>query len=242
MIAGMTKQRTNKPTLGILVCGHSTEKMSAKFGSYANFFEQLLGSDSFEYKAFKVVDGDFPHSINDADAWLLTGSKHGAYEPHPWIPPLENLIREIYAAQLPMAGICFGHQIMAQALGGKVEKFDGGWVAGTQRYKFSAETGASDALLNAWHQDQVVEKPADATVIGSSDNCEFAALSYRSNTVSLQPHPEFNNDHVTMLLAERGGSLPSHSYQIAEASLGQKLHNNLIANWLVQVLSGQRAA
>lgn len=238
----MSTQRTNKPTLGILVCGHSTDKMSATFGRYDDFFEQLLGSDSFNYKPFMVVDGDFPQSINDADAWLLTGSKHGAYDPLPWIPPLENLIRDIYAAELPMAGICFGHQIMAQALGGKVEKFNGGWVAGTQQYKLAAETGASDATLNAWHQDQVVEIPPDAKVIGSSETCQFAALSYRANTVSMQPHPEFNNDHLAMLLDERGGSLPPHSYQSAADSLGQNLNNTAIANWLVQVLTAQKAA
>ena len=75
----------------------------------------------------------FPEGIHDADGWLITGSRHGAYEDHPWIPPLEEFIRDAYAAQVPLVGICFGHQIIAQAMGGKVEKYQGRLVGRPHR-------------------------------------------------------------------------------------------------------------
>ena len=101
------------------------------------------------------MDGELPDSAADADGWLLTGSRHGAYEDLPWIPPLEDFIREIHAGGRPMVGICFGHQIIAKALGGKVEKYDGGWaVLGHQDYTFS---DGVNMRLNAWHQE-----PGDA--------------------------------------------------------------------------------
>jgi len=237
MMPSMTTQREFKPTLGILVCGHSPDKVVETYGRYNTLFEKLLGADQFSYQPYFVVDNDFPASVEDADAWLITGSKHGAYDDLPWINPLETFIRQIYAKAMPLAGICFGHQIMAQALGGRVVKHDGGWIAGTEQYQVDIGSGMQSHVLNAWHQDQVVELPADARVIGSSNTCAYAALSYRNNTVSLQPHPEFENDYVKLLLTERGEVLPSDLLHRVEHNLEQNLTNKLISQWLVTILS-----
>ena len=112
--------------IGILQTGHSPDNMKDALGDYGDMFVKLLGGHGFDFQIWSVVDGDFPASAVDADGWLITGSKHGAYEDHDWIPPLEQLIRAIREAGRPLVGICFGHQIIAQALGGKVEKFAGG--------------------------------------------------------------------------------------------------------------------
>jgi len=135
-----------------------------------------------------------------------------------------------------MVGICFGHQIIAQALGGKVEKFNGGWIAGTREYRLDEQIGASKAVLNAWHQDQVVSLPDGAESLGSSENCQYAAIAYNEHTASLQPHPEFENDYLELLLVERGDALPSSIRTQAGKSLGQNLNNKKIADWLIRVL------
>jgi len=236
----MTTQLTDKRRLGILVCGHSPEKVVETYGRYNTLFEKLLGPERHTYQSYFVVDNQFPASIHDADAWLITGSKHGAYDNLPWIKPLEKFIQQIYDERLPMVGICFGHQIMAQALGGRVVKHDGGWIAGTQKYEFGGETELGSLVLNAWHQDQVVELPADAQVIGSSNTCRYAALQYRSNTVSLQPHPEFENDYVKLLLTERGDVLPAERRSQAEKSLHNALTNKPISKWLNKVLTASK--
>lgn len=234
----MMTQSTKTPTLGILQCGHSPDKIIEQYGPYDNLFKQLLGPDAFNYQTYTVLDGVFPSSIDAADAWLITGSKHGVYEPLPWIAPLEEFVRTAFAAKMPMVGICFGHQLLTQALGGKVEKFSGGWIAGTREYQLDAETGLESAVLNAWHQDQVVELPENARALGSSDGCQYAAIAFSENTVSLQPHPEFENDYVEILLQERGDALPADSLQIAAASIGHNLTNKPIADWLRNVLYG----
>jgi len=235
----MMTQSTKKTTLGILQCGNSPEKVIEQYGPYDGLFKTLLGPDSFDYQTFAVVDGVFPPSIDTADAWLITGSKHGVYEPLPWIAPLQEFVRSAFAAKKPMVGICFGHQILTQALGGKVEKFSGGWIAGTREYTFDAQTGATTAVLNAWHQDQVVELPKNARALGSSEGCQYAAIAFNENTVSLQPHPEFENDYIELLLQERGDVLPSQDLQAASSSIGHNLTNKSIANWLRNILSSK---
>ena len=233
----MTSQLAHKARLGILVCGHSPDKVIETYGRYNTLFEKLLGPEQFFYQSFWVVDNEFPASVDDADAWLISGSKYGTYEDLPWIKPLEDFIVQTYAQGVPLAGICFGHQIMAQALGGRVVKHNSGWIAGTEQYTFNIGTEMETMVLNAWHQDQVVEIPPDAHVIGSSDTCANAALIYNKNTVSLQAHPEFENAYLKLLLAERGNVLPAKQRQHVQQSLHRVLTNKRIAQWLIQVLS-----
>ena len=159
--------------IGILVAGHVADELVQKTGEFDFMFQRLLAGNGYEFEAWFVVDGQFPDSPDEADGWLITGSKHGAYEDLPWIPRLETFIRDIRAADRPLVGICFGHQIIAQALGGTVKKSDKGWAVGHQTYSHGDTTFGA----NAWHQDQVVALPEGADVIAGNDFCEYAALS-----------------------------------------------------------------
>ena len=187
--------------IGILQCGHTPDPVGATHGDFDDLFISLFDGHGLTFSTFNVVDMEFPEAIDTADGWLVTGSKHGAYEDHPFIPPLEDFIREAHATKTPMIGICFGHQIIAQALGGKVEKFAGGWAVGRHEYDFGGEAMA----LNAWHQDQVVEAPAGARNAGSSDFCANAALVYGDHIMTVQPHPEITNSVLKDYLDARDG-------------------------------------
>lgn len=207
--------------IGILMTGHVPEELLSEIGEYPSMFEQLLDGHGFTFRNWAAVDGVFPEDVTQADGWLITGSKHGAYEDHPWIPPLEDFIRAVHADGRPLVGICFGHQIIAQALGGRVEKFDGGWSVGRTLYDFEGE----DVALNAWHQDQVVERPAGARVVGASDFCENAALLYGNSIYTIQPHPEFGADVVGGLIRARGNLVPDDLVATATATLAEPTDN-----------------
>ena len=168
-------------------------------GDIGPHFARMLDGFGFSFEIYSVVDMEFPSAITDCDGWKITGSKHGAYEDEPFIPPLEDLIRDVYSADIPLVGICFGHQIIAQALGGKVEKFKDGWSVGNTHYDWNGETIA----LNAWHQDQVVERPADAAVFASSAFCENAALVYGKRAFTVQAHPEYGRAFMSGLVEFR---------------------------------------
>ena len=212
--------------LGILQTGRAPEALMDQTGDYDALFRDLLANYGFEFVTYAVLDGEFPTSAEDADAWLITGSRHGVYEDHDWIPPLEDLIRKIDAQRVPLVGVCFGHQIIAQALGGKVEKFQGGWSIGATEY----DSGGTPLVLNAWHQDQIVKRPDSAKVAASSDFCENAVLTYGDHIWTVQAHPEFTADFIDALIRTRGrGVVPDALLDAATDRLSTPTDDSLIA-------------
>jgi len=224
--------------IGILQCGQSPEALRQDLGDYPDMFQRLLDGRDFSFKTWHVEEMQFPSDIHDADGWLLTGSRHGAYEDHAFIPPLENFIRRAYQADVPMVGICFGHQIIAQALGGRVTKYPDGWAVGPQEYDFVGQT----IRLNAWHQDQVVSVPPDARVVGRNDFCENAALIYGDRAFTVQAHPEFTDPFIKGLMDVRGkGFVPDDLLEQAESRMGQADGSTLIANRIETFFKQPRA-
>ena len=206
--------------IGILQTGKAVPEVREEMGEYADIFEALLAGHGFEFDRYMVVDGEFPPGPDAADGWLITGSKHGAYEDLPWIGRLEEFIRQVHDAKLPMIGVCFGHQIIAQALGGTVEKFPGGWAVGPQEYTF--EDGTT-MRLNAWHQDQVTQVPEGARVVASNDFCANASLMIGDHILTIQPHPEFTAWLVEQLITHRGrGAVPDDLLDEALKRLPEK--------------------
>ncbi|MBN2631097.1 MAG: type 1 glutamine amidotransferase [Rhodobacteraceae bacterium] len=212
--------------IGILQTGLAPDALTPAMGDYPDMFARLLDGHGFTFRTFRVVEGEFPADVHACDGWLITGSKHGAYEDHPWIAPLEEFIRAAYAARVPVVGICFGHQIVAQAMGGRVEKFAGGWSVGPTEYDFDGET----LTLNAWHQDQVVQRPEGATVLASNPFCENAALLYDDRALTIQAHPEFQPAFVDGLMKTRAiGVVPDPLLKDAATRLDTPLHTTSAA-------------
>lgn len=206
--------------IGILQTGRAPDALRPDHGDYPDLFMRLLDGHGLRFRTYPVLDGDLPANPGDCDGWLITGSRFGAYEDHPWIPPLEAFIRAVRDAGVPLVGICFGHQIIAQALGGRVEKFAGGWSVGRTEYDWGGETVA----LNAWHQDQVVQRPAGAVCVASSPFCENAALVYGDSILTVQAHPEFTRAFAADIIEKRGrGLVPDPLLDAAVARLDQPL-------------------
>lgn len=224
--------------IGILQTGHSPQEMKHSHGNYDEMFYKLLEGHGFSFENFPVLDGIFPDSADQAEGWLITGSKFGVYEEHGWIPPLEDLIRQIHARGLPLVGVCFGHQIIAQALGGKVEKFAGGWAIGHTEY----EVDGKQLALNAWHQDQVVDLPDGAQVLGGNEFCKNAVLAYGDTIWTIQPHPEFDAAFIDGLIKHRGrGVVPDQQLDDASTRLDAPTHNAEIASQIAAFFKQERA-
>ncbi|QDL92144.1 type 1 glutamine amidotransferase [Paroceanicella profunda] len=236
--------------IGILETGDIPAYLVDAEGSYpAMFARMLLAEDPrLSFQTVSVVHGETPSGPHQADAWIITGSRHGVYDDLPFIAPLKQFISDCVAAGVPLAGICFGHQILAEALGGRAVKSEKGWGLGAQDYPLvnrpSWMEGSAAAYTGlAVHQDQVVALPAEATVLSASPFCEIAAVAYgdaeRPSAISVQSHPEFSPAVVRAIVKDRRDSA-AIGKPLADAALAS-LETPLLDNpWPRWILSGFR--
>ncbi len=182
--------------VGVLTAGHISDGLSEIHGSYLHMYSTLLRHERLHFVAYDVENDEFPEHVNECDAYLLSGSVNSANDPHAWIARLMKFVRSAYELHVPFVGVCFGHQLIARALGGKVETYSGGYTAGVRDYEFD---GVCTPLV-ASHGDQVVVAPPNAKVVGKAPYCPLAALRYGDSVFSVQPHPEFTAEFMDDLL------------------------------------------
>jgi GMP synthase-like glutamine amidotransferase len=198
--------------LGILKTG-APPRRAEGFGSYPDMFRKLLGEGAFDYSVFDVDGGELPERPEVCDAYLVTGASAGVYDPLPWIGELKTFLNAA-KGRAKLVGVCFGHQVMAEAFGGEVIKSPKGWGLGEQTYEVLRPQPWMDPpprfRLPGSHQDQVVRPPPGAEVVAGSDFTPFGALAYRDQpAISLQLHPEFEPAYAIALLESRRGRLLS---------------------------------
>jgi len=234
--------------IGILQTGLLAPELAVRFGEYPPMFRDLYHAvdPSIPLTSYGVVNGEMPGSPHDCDAWLITGSKHGVQDGLPWIEPLKEFLRTARSVGVPMIGICFGHQVMAEAFGGRAEMSDKGWGCGVHGYSIGHRPGwlasASDAFaMHAMHQDQVTRIPDDATCHASSDFCEYAMVSYgdpeRPDAISIQPHPEMSREFAEAVIDLRAGTtIPPERAEAGRASLGTPVADLDFVRWSLDYL------
>jgi GMP synthase-like glutamine amidotransferase len=240
--------------IGILETGEVAEDLRARHGDYSAMFARLLHAvdPALEFATISVVRGEMPAAPTQADGWIVTGSRHGVYDGLPWIEPLKAFLLACLDEGVPVIGVCFGHQILAEALGGRVEKSARGWGVGVHDYEVAARPAWMAHLpdrfaVGAMHQDQVVEPPPGATVLATSPFCDYAALAYgdpeRPDAISVQAHPEFETPFLDELIGLRSGSvIPEAVAAEGRASLARPVDAPRWAALFVDYLRARRDA
>lgn len=226
--------------VGLLLCDHVRPKYQTQFGDYPPMFAATW--PSFDFEVFAVCDGEFPTSVNDCEAYLSSGSRYSVYEEHDWIVELKSLVKEIAAKELPYLGVCFGHQMLAEALGGVVKKAESGWCVGTHSFEMKEQAdwmNPYQATLNLLMmcQDQVQVLPPDSIVLASAPTCPVGMFQVGDRMLGVQAHPEFSKAYDQVLMEDRVERMGATVVQEGIESLDLPLDAELFCQWSTQFLS-----
>lgn len=225
--------------IGILQCDSVATELQPAFGDYPDMIRHLLQpvNPALKLIVYDAVSGRLPSDVNECDGYITTGSHYGVNDNVGWIQPLEHFVQDLYTAQKKLVGICFGHQLMAKALGGCVERSPSGWGIGVSRtpivgHKAWMEPFTEEINIVVSHQDQVTTPPKEAAVLAASDFCPFFMLACQDHFLSIQGHPEFSKDYSRVLCEQPDDDLPAERIRQAQVSHDLPVDDTLIAQWI----------
>ena len=225
-------------SVGLLVVGHIDAGSLHVGGDYAELYRDILGPHDIEIVPYRCDEGQMPVSVTEQDGWICSPSRLSVYDDVAWLRDVEEMLREMIRTETPFVGICFGHQLLAQALGGTVRKAKVGWGIGAKEYSVRIPQPwmqpARDVIhLAASHQDQVIELPDDVELWASSDYCPNGGMLVGERAWTLQVHPEFSPALADSLLATRIALFGEDEVRAARVTLNAtSLDQDLVARWI----------
>jgi GMP synthase-like glutamine amidotransferase len=232
--------------IGILQADSVMPEFQKDFGNYPAMFMDLLKSVScanqLQFRTYDVERGVYPASIDECDVYLITGSRASVYDEKSWIRTLQDYVLSLHRANKMLVGICFGHQLIATALGGRTEAADSGWGVGchssqvvrTEEFMTPAQPAFS---LLVSHKDQVTQLPKDAELLATSDFCPNAMFRIDRHILTFQGHPEFHKGYSRALMEMRRNILGAEIHSRGIASLAMQTDERLVAEWILNFIN-----
>jgi len=234
--------------VGILQADAVLPQFQAQFGNYPDMFQTLLSGAAtgpIEFAVYDVEHLQYPKTLDECDGYVITGSKKSVYDDEPWIHRLRQFVLDLHQAKIRLVGICFGHQIVATALGGDTQPAAVGWGVGIHRSELVASKEFMQPPLDSIaaivsHKDQVTRLPEGAELLAGSEFCPNAMYQVQDHILTFQGHPEFCKSYSKALMDMRQDILGSEKYQAGVSSLTQPMHAETLAQWIVRFLDSDR--
>ena len=229
--------------IGLLGCDDVPERFRHIAGGYRDMFEKLLAPHIPDLRLtwFDAVKGELPAGTDACDAYVCTGSRSSVYEDRDWIVQLKDYVRRLHEARKPFVGICFGHQLLAESLGGEVKPAPQGWGVGILEMHIThpepwMQPVRSNCKLEYIHADQVQELPPDSVVLAAAPHCPVAMFRVGDTMLGIEGHPEFPAPYVEALVSSRKERIGTERAQAALASLTEKADDQVVARWIANFL------
>ncbi len=226
--------------LGLLRCDEIDERFRDLAPSALDLYRWTFESEGVTLVDYDVLAGELPDDPTECDGWIITGSRASVYDDETWIHDLAASVRRLHTARAPIIGICFGHQLLAHALGGETARSEQGWGIGAREIETRVEGLPSPVSLLMSHQDQVVRLPPSARVLGSAEYCPNAIFAIGEHAVGVQGHPEFTPEYMAALLRSRIERIGAEPVAEALESLDEETHGREVAAWLVDFVRRAR--
>ncbi|MBS9777974.1 MAG: GMP synthase [Gammaproteobacteria bacterium] len=232
--------------IGILRCGKVQSTLSAEYGEYPEMLENGFTAinPEFEFHTYYSDEGKLPESIDECDAYIISGSNHSVFDGEElWINQLRDFVVRLNKAAIKTIGISFGHQIMAEAMGGRVERADCGWKIGVHEGSISCTEEYMQPSAESLHiammcEDEIVALPEDAKVLAKSKSCDNLILQYNNHFLSTQGHPEFSQGFAKALINIRQDDFPSKRLEKGLASFADHdLDGSILFQWFTNFIT-----
>lgn len=229
--------------IGLLQCDDVMESLQVAHGNYPEMFNDLLLAQhpDAQMRVYRCMDGELPQDLVECDAYITSGSKFGVNDGLPWIDALQECIARMWEQGRPLVGVCFGHQLMAKALGGEVIKSPKGWGVGMSFNQVLIRK----SWMNPWqdkldlvvsHQDQVSLLPPQAEILASSEFCRYYLVQYGQHFMSVQGHPEFCKSYSRDLMDARRGVIAHARLREGQASLSAEVDAPVMSSWIINFM------
>lgn len=202
-----------KPLL-LIQTGEAPESIRAQFGGFADWFCTAMRLEPSQMHVVRVDAGEPLPRPDDVPGAVITGSAAMVTERQDWSERTAGWIRRAMDTRTPVFGVCYGHQLMAYALGGTVGWLPAGREIGTQTIIRTG--GANDDWIgglpgtfaaHTTHRQSVLAPPPGAEVLARSERDPYQFLRYAAQAVSTQFHPEFTEAGMRAYITARTDAL-----------------------------------